>query len=328
MQKILIIKLGADGDVIRTIPLAKAIKDNFPDSEITWITRGDTKDLLENISYISRVLSLPYISSDSYDLLYNFDIEKEALELASSITALKKYGFFEQDDYPAAFNTGAEYYLNTVFDDQLKKENKKTYQEMMFELAELLPTKVRYSLVMTQEDSVYAQEFIEQNSIKENKLIGIHMGAGSRWPSKAWHEAQLENFITKCSKKGHGIILFGGPNEVGKHEKLAKNLLDKGIKIYQNNPSNTKRQFASLVNLCDIMVCSDSFALHVSLGLGKKTNCLFFCTSPNEVEDYGLLTKIVSPKLYEFFPERSDQYDESLVSSISSEQVLEAIEAA
>ncbi|MEK6824550.1 MAG: hypothetical protein AABY02_01730, partial [Nanoarchaeota archaeon] len=59
-----------------------------------------------------------------------------------------------------------------------------------------------------------------------------------------------------------------------------------------------------------------------ALGLGKKTIALFFCTSPHEVEGYGLLHKIISPYLYDYFPERSNEYSERLVKSISAEQVL------
>ena len=57
----------------------------------------------------------------------------------------------------------------------------------------------------------------------------------------------------------------------------------------------------------------------------KKTVALFFCTSPEEVEGYGHLKKLVSPMLYDFFPEKQDQYSEELVNSISAEEVLKAI---
>ena len=79
--------------------------------------------------------------------------------------------------------------------------------------------------------------------------------------------------------------------------------------------------------MCSVLVCSDSYALHVALALSKKVVGLFFCTSPWEVEGYGLLKKVVSPKLSEFFPERSDKYNEGLVKSISAEEVLKAIES-
>jgi len=151
------------------------------------------------------------------------------------------------------------------------------------------------------------------------------MGSGKRWPSKAWAEEKVKEFIKKAKEKCYEILLFGGPDEIEKHEKLTKELESEGIKVYRNNPENTDREFFSLVNLCKTLVCSDSFALHVSLALKKPTITLFFCTSPNEVEDYGLSKKIISPLLYDFFPEKQDQFSEELVNSISAEQVLNEV---
>lgn len=327
MKKICIIKLGADGDVLRTIPLAKAIYEHHQKAEITWITRASIAEMLRGAPYISQISILPEIPKENFDIIYNFDIEKAAADVALSLSAKEKYGFSFSDGYPMAFNPGAEYYLNTIFDDELKKTNKRTYQEMMFEAAELPYKKERYDLPLDADDLAYAESFLKNNNIKERNLVGIHMGAASRWPSKAWHESRVIEFIELASKKGYGVLLFGGPNEAEKHAKLAALCSSKNIKIYRNDPMNTKRQFASLVSLCDSIVCSDSFALHVSIGLGKRTICLFFCTPPDEVEGYGLLTKIVSPKLHEFFPEKMDQYDESLVQSISAEEVMASLES-
>lgn len=320
-MKILVIKLGAAGDVIRTLPVVEAIKDHYPESNITWVTRGDIASLLDR-PFIDSVKQVPYKDECSYDALYNFDVDPEATTIASSVFSRKKYGFYEDAGYPVAFNSGAEYYLNTIFDDSLKKSNTRTYQEMMFELAEIPYREKRYSLVLGSEEVKYAESYCEKNKLSGKKIIGVHMGASSRWPSKAWDKNQLELFIKLAIGKGFQIILFGGPNEPEEHSLIVGNLKLNGFEVFRNNPLNSKKEFAALLNLCDLVVCNDSFALHLSIGLGKKTIGLFFCTSPYEVEGYGLLTKIVSPKLLDFFPEKSDQYDESLTSSISAEQVL------
>jgi heptosyltransferase-2 len=99
------------------------------------------------------------------------------------------------------------------------------------------------------------------------------------------------------------------------------------LEIYKNNPSNSLREFFSLIDICKIIICGDSLALHASLALKKPTIGLFFCTSPDEVEDYNLLKKIISPKLKEFFPEKMNQYDEELTKSISPEEVFEKIKS-
>lgn len=324
-MKICIIKLGAEGDVLRTLPIAKAIKKKHPDAEITWITKQGIVELLETNKYIDKISPLPYKGPTSFDKLYNFDVENEAIELANKIEAKEKYGFTNSDGYPAPFNSNAEYYLNTIFDDELKKSNKKTYQEMMFEAAELHHDKERYELVLNEEDKKYAKQFLEVNKLKSKKIIGIHMGASSRWPSKVWHSERMRNFIKISQKEGFEVLLFGGPNEVEYHKQFTIDLEKQGIKIHKNNPTNTKRQFASLVEICDVLICSDSFALHVSIGLGKKTIGLFFCTSAKEVEDYGLLRKVISHMLDDFFPGKMDKYDEELVKSITEDQVLSIV---
>jgi len=325
-MKILIIKLGADGDVLRTLPLAKALKSKYPDSEITWLTKGDISELLQGIQYISNVITIPPKTEENFDILYNFDLDVEASNLSKNIKADKKYGFYLDGGYPAAFNSGAEYYLNTMFDDGLKRNNKKTYQEMMFEAAELKYNKEDYEIILNNKDKKYADKFKKEFKLKDENVIGIHIGASSRWPSKVWVLEKVKEFIIKASKKGYKIILFGGPNEIERQDTLCYDLKSKGIDLLRNNPNNTKREFASLLNLCDVVVCSDSFALHLSLGLKKRTIGLFFCTSPNEVESYGLLKKVVSPLLYEFFPEKMNEFSPVLVNSITADEVLTAIE--
>ncbi len=327
-KKILIIKLGAKGDVVRTLPLLIEIKEKYPDSEIIWITKSQCREILETSPYISKILALPINFNElpeKFDALFNFDMEEDAAQLADKIKSDKKYGFFMENGYPSAFNFPSEYYLNTLFDDELKKKNKKTYQEMMFEVAELSYKKQHHPLYLTEKDKEYSKDFASKNNIDAKNLIGIHIGSSPRWPSKAWHQERIKEFITKAKENGYSILLFGGPDESERHEKFAEELNQQGIKIFRNNPSNTDKEFFSLMNLCSKIICSDSFALHVSLSLKKPTVCLFFCTSPDEVEDYGILKKIISPKIYDFFPERQDEYNEELTKSISADEVLSAL---
>lgn len=324
-MQIIVIKLGAAGDALRTLPLIRAIRDAHPGAEITLVTKEDIVELINGIDYIHTIKTIPLRTGLDSDILYNFDTDIIALEIAASTPSKKKYGFYALDGYPAAYNTGAEYYLNTIFDDELKKKNTLTYQEMMFAVAELPPTKEVYHLPITPLAKRYAQQFIESRLFGRGPLIGIHMGASSRWPSKVWPSSYVESFIKRASTEGYEVILFGGPNEINEHGLLSKKLASEGVQFARNNPHNSKQEFLALLEKCDAVICSDSFALHAAIGLQKKIIALFFCTSPNELESYGLVKKIISPKLYDFFPEKSDVFDKGLVESISVETVITAL---
>lgn len=322
-MKICIIKLGALGDVVRTLPIAEAVKKKYSESEITWITKKNALELFEGNPFVDKAAAIPYNNWEKLDILYNFDIEEDATNLAKEIKADRKFGFYSEGGFPNAFNLGAEYYLNTLFDDELKKTNRKTYQQMMFDAAELPYEKEMPLIYLTDEDRKYANEFLKENKIKTGKLIGIHIGGGGkRWPSKAWAENKIKEFVIKAKETGYETILFGGPDEVEKIGRMREELLNRNIIVYANNPRNSIKEFAVLVEKCDKIVCHDSLSLHISLALKKPTIGLFFCTTPHEVEDYGLLKKIISPLLYEFFPEKQDQFSEELINSISVDEVI------
>ena len=58
MKKILIIKIGAIGDVVMCLPLISEIKKTHPESEITWLCGNQVRPLLERIDGIDKLISV------------------------------------------------------------------------------------------------------------------------------------------------------------------------------------------------------------------------------------------------------------------------------
>jgi hypothetical protein len=71
------------------------------------------------------------------------------------------------------------------------------------------------------------------------------------------------------------------------------------------------------------LVAGDSLPMHLALGSGVRCVTLFTCTSPWEIYDYGILTKIISPLLGEFFYKRG--MDRRATTAIGVEEVLSAV---
>ena len=64
-----------------------------------------------------------------------------------------------------------------------------------------------------------------------------------------------------------------------------------------------------LDHLCDVrnhrcLISGDSLPMHLALGTGTRCVTLFTCTSPWEIYEYGVQTKLVSPLLEQFFYQR------------------------
>ena len=93
-EKILIIKLEAGGDVIRTTPLLRKIKEKMPHSYITWVS--NFPELLPSqvdckIKLDSK--SIQWLTALQFDIIYNLDKEPAAIALTELIDAKEKYGF-------------------------------------------------------------------------------------------------------------------------------------------------------------------------------------------------------------------------------------------
>jgi ADP-heptose:LPS heptosyltransferase len=71
-----------------------------------------------------------------------------------------------------------------------------------------------------------------------------------------------------------------------------------------------------------VLVGGDSLPMHLALGVGTPCVTIFNCTSPWEIHDYGIQTKLVSPLLGEFFYKRG--MDVRATTAISLDEVFEA----
>ena len=327
-KKILIIKLGAMGDVLRTTPIIQALRKKYSnESHITWLVKEESLQLVKS-QPVDRVLAYSFhnlmrIRYEKFDVLINLDIDPQATVASNLVQAKKRYGYyFHESGHPMNCNKSAEFYLNRIYSNQVNKANRKTYQEMMFDIAELPYKKEQYSLTSNQHE--YAENFMRTHGLtRKDKIIGINIGSAGRWPSKAWHSDNVVEFAARIHKAGYKILLLGGPDEKETLPVLHRKLIQERIPSVMNNPENTIHQFISIMDICSIVLTGDSLALHIAIGLKKPTIALFFCTPPWEIEDYGLVKKITSRLLEQNF--YSDEYNEELVKSIPSEEVFNAL---
>lgn len=304
-MKVLIIKLGAIGDVIRTTAILQGLKEKYG-CNIDWVTKSESYDVLKNNNLIENIYLINEdvknkLKDKKYDLVICLDDDDEACELATYVNPDKIVGAFLEnnenvysEDSSFWFDMGLISRFGKQKADELKAKNRKTYQEIMYKILGLDYKKQEPILTLDKKSLNFANEFAEKNEIKESDLlIGINTGAGGRWQDKKLSEEQTAELIYKLNGMAKNVkfLLFGGTEEIARNEKIKRlvktGLIDAGCK-------NSLMEFASLVNLCRILVTSDSLALHIGTALKKKIVVFFYVTSATEIELYGRGTKIIA----------------------------------
>lgn len=127
------------------------------------------------------------------------------------------------------------------------------------------------------------------------KRIGIEWRAGHHWPNKSWHGFR----------------------------QLGDRLTAEGYDVFYFVRRNSLREYLDEIRGCSLVVCGDSLAMHMALAYRIPAVTIFNCTSPAEIYDYGLLEKIVSPLIHDYYYDR--RYSPEVISSVSVDSVYEAV---
>jgi len=287
-MKVLIIKLGATGDVVRTTPLIRRLN-----GQITWLTQGKNivllegfKDSLRCFSWEERERAL----DTRYDLAINLEDTMDVAQFLKRVRWSEIFGAYIDSDASLRYTENSRRWFDLSLisaygklrADKLKFQNRQTYQELVFDGLGFHFAGEPYLLP-------------EPSETRLSGDVAIAADAGPVWPMKRW-------------------AYYG---------ELKEALQDRGLTVNVLPPRRSLLEHLADVRNHRCLVGGDSLPMHFALGTGTRCVTLFTCTSPWEIYDYGLLKKIVSPLLEEFFYKRG--YDERATTAISVEEVFDAV---
>ncbi len=286
-MNLLIIKLGATGDVVRTTPLLEKLH-----GDVTWITAAKNLPLLKNLR--PRLHALAWEQRDSvaekkYDLVINLEDTLESCQFVQTLKFEKLFGAFLGTDGQMTYSEDARGWFDLSLishfgkaaADKLKLENRRTYQDLIFSGLGFKFAGEKYLLPAPAKTDLHGD-------------VAIAPKAGAVWPMKNWaYYADLKREL-----EARGFVV----NVLPERATLLEHLGD--CKNHR------------------VVVSGDSLPMHFALGVGTRCVSLFTCTGPWEIFGYGIQTQITSPLLAEFFFKRG--MDARAIEAISLQEVLAA----
>jgi len=256
--------------------------------------------LLENNPYINEVIAygpdaLVCLTARAFETVINLDAGKISSSMASMARGSLKIGYLMHDDgFVSGTNESAMEWLRMGIFDDLKKNNQRTYQEIMCSILDIPVDGMKYVLELKDAEREKGRKHLEHLGLDFNKcIIGIHTGGGDRWALKQWHEEKFIDLIRELSdKQGREVqvLLFGGPSERERNQRI-KEILN--VPIFDAGCDNHVRHFAALISYCAVVVSGDSLAMHIALAMNRRVVVLFGPTSNKEIELFGNGEKII-----------------------------------
>ena len=281
VTRILFIKLGAIGDVIRTTPLLAKYKKEYGDCHFTWITHSPQVVPIDEVDVIYKwdAPSVSLLANQEFDIAINLDKDKEACMLLSHVDAREKFGFLWKDGHINTATDKAEHKLITGLFDHISKKNTKNYLEEIFDICHFDFNNEEYMINLNQNlSNIWQKKFKELAG--EKTIIGLNTGCGLRWKTRLWPSEYWVGLINNLEKKGYFCLLMGGPDE------------DEMNKFYAKETNATYlgtfnlEEFISITNNTDIIVTPVSMMMHIALALKKQLMLFHNIFNVHEFELY------------------------------------------
>jgi heptosyltransferase-2 len=289
-MKVLILKLNATGDVVRTTPLLHRFGPH-----VTWVTDPMNAVMLTHMDVPVRCIAWnqrAVLAGEHFDLLVNLEDDLEVAEFASTFQVDRQFGACLGADGAVTYTEDAREWFDLSListhgrrrADELKLFNRRSYQDLIFE-----------GLGYRFQDDLYLLPRSEESGLYGD--VAIAPVAGPVWPMKNWaYYGQLQARLEAAGLK---------------------------VNVLPRRPTMLKHIADVRNHRC--LVSGDSLPMHIALGAGVRCVTLFSCTSPWEIHGYGLQKKIVSPLLEEFFYKRG--MDSRATTAIEVDEVFDAVMA-
>lgn len=289
-QKILILKLGAIGDLVMLTPALRSLRCAYPDAVISFLIGEEYKDVISgntNIneliiardfkrkkrSYVNIIKLLSKIKEKHFDTVINCHTSW-LMNLFSFLTGAKmRIGF---DINGGFLNT-----TTTNYDNLKDKHDAKKYLELVKHVGGK-PTTMKYDLYFSKKDDESVAKRLNTLDLGGKKLIGFVVGGGGdspfhlnrRWPIENWIE--LAKYISKRYPKLK-ILLIGDKDDYTISEE---------VKNKTNNTINgcglfSIKETMALMKRLKLLITTDTGPMHLAAPF-TKVIALFGPTSPEQ----------------------------------------------
>ncbi|MGO9089213.1 MAG: glycosyltransferase family 9 protein [bacterium] len=311
-QKILVLRLSAVGDVIRTLPAVKALKEHRPSSFITWIVEEPSRALLESQPEVDEVILFPRkrwtrgIKSlkgiwATFGEMRGFvkDLRRRKFDIVLDFHGILKSGvlsFLSGSPKRIGYDRRSTKEGNFLFSNvkAMLPQHKVSRFQRNLALLKGMGVEVegsKYRLHIPPEDREYMGSFFKASSAFVNRpLIAIHPGTSQKAFFKRWMPDQYAQLADRLVRELNASVLFTwGDEELGWVESIRKQMKEPSL-LAPKTESLT--QLGELYRNCDLYIGGDTGPMHIASLMGIPAVVIYGPTDPIENEPFGNHIKV------------------------------------
>ncbi|MFN3396450.1 MAG: putative lipopolysaccharide heptosyltransferase III [Thermodesulfovibrionales bacterium] len=298
IRRILVIKLRHIGDVLLASPVFRALKETFPEAEVSILVNYGTEEVLSGNPLIQEITTFdreikkaPFIKRYTEETRFLREIRKRRFDMTIDLTGGDRAAIL-------SFLSGARYRIGWESRKGLiGKRHLYTHlfrpdgsKHMVLQNLDV----VRHFGIDTEDRSVnffipdeardFVKEVFRKNNIQPLAISHqpiVHIHPTSRWLFKCWKDEYMAEVIRWLIDMETTVIITSSPDR--KEIERAKNILSLCNLVKTAHPSQiinlcgktTIKQLAAISEASDLFLGVDSAPMHIAAAVDTPVIALF-----------------------------------------------------
>lgn len=301
IEKILVVKLRAIGDVVLSTIVLENLRSAFPAARIDFLTEDYCKEVVLGNPILNKILvfdrhalaemapvkrfreNLKFVRdvrNQQYDLVFDFFGNPRSAFLTWVTGAKVRVGY----DYRVRKNA-----YTHIVDSRANTIHEAEWHLDALRALDIPIVERKLNFEVGRGSRKFAESFWQDNHLHGEKVVALNFSGG--WPTKKWpidrfaHLADV--LIEKYNTK---ILILWGPGEREMAAHLAKLITNTTLLI----PETNLKQLAAILEKVDFVVTTDSGPMHIAAAMGTPCVALFGPTNYHLQGPFGDFHEIVA----------------------------------
>ena len=270
--RILIVRFRMIGDVLLDTPVARALRQHYPQSHIAFCTEPTPAGVLEGNPDIDEILLHPRPSTWSQELKFLRQIRRRRFDLVVDLMGNSRSAiltYMSGARHRLAFARFPRSLGYTILVDH--RHGMQVYtvikRLLILEPLGIQTTNISLHMTFTQQDQEMVERFLGSQGIKPDDLL-ICIDPTSYVPTREWPGEKFSRLADLLSDRlGARVCLLWGPSEKEKVQAIAIAARTHPILT----PAWRLNQVAALLARADLFVGSSSAPSHIAVSQNTPT---------------------------------------------------------
>ncbi len=288
INKILVLKPRAIGDVLLSTPVLANIRAEFPNATIDFFVEEFAAQVVELNPFINRVHAINTGKSSPLSII--FDIRRARYDLVIDLFANPRTAIVTMFS-GAPYRVGFPFKWRRHAYNIIVSPRSGEVHNVEFNLDALrrigVPVKTtELSFPIDDQSFQFAADFIRDHNLAKDSYLTVNIGGG--WQIKRW---PIDKFVELCrmidDRLNMPVVILYGPSEI-----------DDALRVQgQSNailaPQTSLRQMGAIMKYSRLLITNDSGPMHIAAALRVPTLAIFGPTNPKLQGPYGNISAIV-----------------------------------